>query len=151
MIVMFEKKISNCPQTMQEAYCIFTDPGLSDYAIMGEILDISLDGICMKYLSNKGGGLKNDEFIKVRLLHAGNSDMSTGLIQCRIVCDEPVMDRPSGYIRERRCDLKFDQQKGMPLYSLENFIQRFTINEQDGPPPVNLARMIESRSCSLDG
>ena len=106
------------------AFAAFIKP--NELVNMGQIQDISLGGLCVRYLAtneSQGGhsAIKifgtNDRFIHV------------DRVQCRIVYDHEVPEGSWEQISTRRCGVEFENLTDKHVSLLQEFMDSFSIDE----------------------
>lgn len=148
---MFQERRTNNRFPAREGTCgTFILPKYYSHTLVGQVLDISRGGVCIKYLST-GDGYRINDSVQVDMFCADRPVVGTGLILCRIVYDMRVKDNPNGYLTIRKCGLKFDLLAKTQLYNLECFINTCSMKKEKGMGAVNLGQAMELRSHSLDG
>jgi hypothetical protein len=117
-------------KSKEGAFAAFIRP--DDLMNMGQIQDISMGGLCVRYLStnanNKGCSAIKIFGSKYRSIHLDR-------VQCRIVYDLEVPEGPWEQISTRRSGVEFENLSVEQLSMLQEFIHHFGLGEtQSGNP-----------------
>ncbi|ABK18022.1 PilZ domain-containing protein [Syntrophobacter fumaroxidans] len=102
-----------------------------EFLKLGEILDISLGGLAMRYV---GFGEQPDGPIEVELFGSSGEVVRLGRFPCRIVYDFELADESWGILKVRRCGIQFRELSKQQLAQIQTFIDSFGIREESTPP-----------------
>lgn len=102
-----------------------------DFVKLGEILDISLGGLAMRYV---GFGEQPDGPIEVELFGSSGEVVRLGRFPCTIVYDFELADESWGILKVRRCGIQFRDLSQQQLAQIQAFIDSFGVNEEAAPP-----------------
>jgi len=106
------------------AFAAFLSPG--EFISLGNIIDISMGGLCVRYLSTSGAsptctGMKifgsNGRFIHVEKL------------DCQIVHDTEIPESTLGQLSTRRCGVRFRNLNVRDKAMLQDFIEHFAYED----------------------
>lgn len=148
---MFQERRAEKRFPAREGTCgTFILPKYTYHLLVGQVLDISRGGVCIKYLSN-GDGYKINESVQVNMFCADHPVVGTGGIPCKVAYDRSVKDSPNGRLTIRKCGLKYDLLTRSQLHNLECFINACTRKAEMDKGVMDLSRAMEIRSHSLDG
>lgn len=146
---MFQEKRVNERFLARDGTCgTFTLPRYSYHLLVGQVLDISRGGFCIKYLSN-GDGYRMDESVLVNMFYGDRFINSTRVIPCKVVRDVSVMNSPNGCLSIRKCGLKYYPMTRTQLDDLDRFIDVCSEKMEGKMNPANLSHAIEFGSHSL--
>jgi c-di-GMP-binding flagellar brake protein YcgR len=83
----------------------------------GQIIDISMGGLCVRYLSTKGD---REECSEIKIFGSNARFIHVDRVQCRIVHDQEVPEYCWG-----RCGVEFENLSRRHLSMLQDFIDYF--------------------------
>jgi c-di-GMP-binding flagellar brake protein YcgR len=106
------------------AFAVFIVP--DELVNIGQIQDISMGGLCVRYLSTNED---NQGCSEIRIF--GSNDRFTYLdeVQCRIVYDHKVPGDSWEQISTRRCGVEFENLSVKQQSVLQDFIDYFAFDE----------------------
>lgn len=110
------------------ACATFAKPEEKNSTKVGQILDMSMGGMALKYVSN-GEMNKPDENIFVEIFGITTPFITAGKIRCRIAYDVSLSDAPDNTVKLRRCGLEFQGLSQLQSYNIGHFIETFSRNE----------------------
>ena len=112
------------------AFAAFMRP--NELINMGQIQDISMGGLCVRYLSTQ----ENHEGCSgIKIFGSNDRFIHLDRVQCRIVYDHEVPEGSWEQISTRCCGVEFKNLSVKQLSMLQDFIDHFTFNEtQSGNP-----------------
>ncbi len=88
----------------------------------GQIQDISMGGLCVRYLAANGD---NEERSEITIFGSNNRFIHVRSVQCRIVYDREVPGGSWKEISTRRCGVEFENLFDKDLAMLQDFIDHF--------------------------
>jgi len=97
-------------------------PGLTK---VGQIMDMSMGGIALKYVS-EGEMNRLDERIYVEIFGISAPFITAGKIFCRVVYDIPLTNFSDSAVKLRRCGLEFQGLSQLQSYNIGHFIETFS-------------------------
>ncbi|MGO9530844.1 MAG: PilZ domain-containing protein [Syntrophobacteraceae bacterium] len=100
------------------AFAAFIRP--SGGMTMGQILDISMGGLCVRYFSIEGDKEVRSE---IKIFGSKNRFIHVNKVQCRIVYDQEVPEYSWG-----RCGVEFKNLSVDDLAMLQDFIDHFAFD-----------------------
>ena len=106
------------------AFAAFIKP--DEFLNMGQIQNISMDGLCVRYLStheNHGG------CSAIKIFGSNDRFIHLSSVQCRIVYDREVPEGSWEQISTRCCGVEFENLSVKHLYMLQDFIDHFSFDE----------------------
>ncbi len=119
-----KRKFKRFP-VMEGAFAVFTDPnGLKN---MGRIQNISLGGLCLRYLSlDAGEGERN----AIKIFGSNGRFIHLDKVHCKVVYDQEVPEGSWEQISTRRCGVEFENLSIKHRILLEDFIDCFGIGPE---------------------
>jgi hypothetical protein len=127
-----EKRKSKRFKGKEGAFAAFVGP--NELINMGQIQDISMSGLCTRYLSTNGD---NEGCSEIKIFGSNDRFIHLDKVQCRIVYDREVPGSSWEQISTRRCGVEFENLSVRQLSVLEDFIDYFALDEtQSGNPKV---------------
>lgn len=94
---------------------------------MGQVIDVSLGGVCFQYLATAGS---DEAYSEVKIFGSNGHFIHLERVQCRVVYDREVPDGGSwGKISTRRCGVQFEELSVRNLAILEEFISHFCFDQ----------------------
>jgi hypothetical protein len=115
-----EKRKSKRFKGKDGAFAAFIRP--NELMSMGQIQDISLGGLCVRYLS---GNEDNIGCSEIKIFGSNGRFIHLDRIQCRIVYDHQVLEGSWGEISMRRSGVQFENLSVEHLSVLPDFIDYF--------------------------
>jgi hypothetical protein len=113
------------------AYAAFIRP--DELINMGQILDISMGGLCVQYVSTNEAEKGRSE---IKIFGINNRFIHVGSVQCRIVYDREVPEGSWEQISTRRCGVEFESLSVKHSSMIQDFIDYFASDEtKSGNPP----------------
>jgi hypothetical protein len=106
------------------AFAAFIEP--NEIVNMGQILDISMGGLCFRYLSTKED---NREYSHIKIFGSNHRFIHVDKVNCRIVYDHEVPEGSWEQISTRRCGVEFKNLSVKHLSVLQDFIEYFAADE----------------------
>ncbi len=106
------------------AFAAFIKP--NEFLNMGQILNISMGGLCVRYLStdeNHGG------CSTIKIFGSNGHFIHLDRVQCRIVHDHEVPEGSWKQISTRCCGVEFESPCVKHLSTLQEFIDSFAFDE----------------------
>ena len=97
----------------------------SHKTIVGEIMDISVDGVSFRYIS----GEEPDHGPSELSLVSADHSFYLGSLPIRTVSDLEMAKIPFGSVSTRRRGLKFGKMGHNHKFALEHFIRNYTVSE----------------------
>ena len=93
---------------------------------MGQIQDISMGGLCVRYLSTNN---RNEDYCEIKIFGSNGRFIHLNRVQCRIVYDLELPEGSWEQISTRRCGVEFENLSVRYLSMLREFIDYFASNE----------------------
>jgi hypothetical protein len=106
------------------AFAAFIRP--NELISMGQIQDISLGGLCIRYLSIDGD--KNG-CSEMKIFGSNDRFIHVDRVECRIVYDQEVPECSWEQISTKRCGVEFKNLSVRHLSMLQDFIDHFAFDE----------------------
>ncbi len=91
-----------------------------DFVKLGQILDISLGGLAIRYVTF---GEPTADDVEVELFGSSGPSRQLGKLPCRIVYDYELYDESWGVLQVRRCGLQFGDLSSGQLDQVQSFIE----------------------------
>ncbi len=91
-----------------------------DFVKLGQILDISLGGLSIRYVAF---GKPTTDNVEVELFGSSGPNGQFGKLPCRIVYDFELADESWGVLQVRRCGLQFGDLSSGQLAQVQSFIE----------------------------
>jgi hypothetical protein len=92
----------------------------------GLIQDISMDGLCVQYLSTNGD---EKECSGITIFGSNGHFIHVDRVQCRVVYDQEVPEFSWKQTSTRRCGVEFENLSVKQLTMLQHFIDYFAFDE----------------------
>jgi c-di-GMP-binding flagellar brake protein YcgR len=105
-------------------FAAFTRP--NELIRMGQLQDISLGGLCVRYLAIDGDQVK---FSEVKIFGSNSRFIHVDRIQCNIVYDQEVPEYSWAQISTRRCGVEFKNLSVKHRAMIQDFIDHFASEE----------------------
>ena len=99
---------------------------------VGQIQDISMGGLCVRYLSMKGD---KEGCSEIKIFGSSGRFIHVDRVQCRIVYDQEVSEGFWEQISTRRCGVEFENLSAKHLSILQDFIDHFALDESKSGNP----------------
>jgi hypothetical protein len=93
---------------------------------MGQIQDISLGGLCVRYLSIDGD---QEEYSEVKIFGSNDHFIHVDRIECKIIYDWEIPEYSWAQISTRRCGVEFKNLSVKHLAMIQDFIDHFGLDE----------------------
>jgi len=106
------------------AFAAFIKP--NELVNMGQIQDISMGGLCVRYLATDGS---DGQRSAVKIFGTNDRFIHVDKVQCRIVYDLEVPEGSWEQISTRRCGVEFENLSAKHTSLLQEFIDNFAIDE----------------------
>ncbi len=106
------------------AYAIFTTA--DEGTILGQIMDISLGGAGVRYISTRAVG---KGYSNVKICGTNGGVMHLERVSCKVVYDTELPDICLKTLQTRRCGVEFSQLPEEFKARLEQFIKHYTIGD----------------------
>jgi hypothetical protein len=106
------------------AFAAFIRP--NELVNMGQILDISIGGLCVRYLATDDW---NAGCVAIKIFGSNDRFIHVDRVDCRIVYDQEVPEGSWEQISTRRCGVEFESLSVKNLSILEDFIDHFTFGD----------------------
>jgi hypothetical protein len=106
------------------AFAAFISP--DELINMGQVLDISMGGLCVRYLSTHQDSGENSE---IKIFGSNGRFIHLDRVQCRIVYNHEVPEGSWDRISIRRCGVEFENLSAKHLATLQEFIDYFASDE----------------------
>ena len=106
------------------AFAAFIKP--NEIINMGQIQDISMGGLCFRYLSTRED---NTECSHIKIFGSNHRFIHVDKVDCRIVYDDEVPEGSWEQISTRRCGVEFENLSVKHLSMLQDFIDNFASDE----------------------
>jgi c-di-GMP-binding flagellar brake protein YcgR len=126
---MFEEKRKFKRLKAKEgAFAAFVRP--NELINMGQIEDISLGGLCIRYLT-----INEDKegCSEMKIFGSNERFIHIDKVPCRIVHDQEIPEYSWAQISTRRCGVEFQELSVKQLTMLQDFIDHFASNETQSP------------------
>jgi len=107
------------------ACATFARPEQAGPTKVGQIVDMSMGGMALKYVS-EGEINRSDERIYVEIFGISAPFITAGKISCRVVYDIPLTDSSDSAVKLRRCGLEFQGLSQLQSYNIGHFIETFS-------------------------
>jgi c-di-GMP-binding flagellar brake protein YcgR len=106
------------------AFAAFIKP--NELVNMGQIQDISMGGLCVRYLATDGS---DGQRSAVKIFGTNDRFIHVDKVQCRIVYDLEVPEGSWEQISTRRCGVEFENLSAKHTSLLQEFIDNFAVDE----------------------
>lgn len=110
----------------------FAKPNRVGLPKVGQILDMGMGGMALKYVSGEEATVPDEEIL-VELFGISRPLFTEGTICCRVVYDHPLSDFPDGNLKLRRCGLQFQALSQLQSYNIGRFIEYLSLDEEENP------------------
>ena len=97
-----------------------------EFLNMGQVQDISIGGLCVRYVSKKED---NEGCCEIKIFGSNDRFIQVRRVQCRIVYDREAPECSWKQISTRRCGVAFENLSVEHLSMLEEFIDHFAFDE----------------------
>ena len=104
----------------ERAFAAFIKP--NELMNMGQIQDISMGGLCVRYVSTNEN---NKGCSEIKIFGSNDRFIRLDRVQCRIVYDHEVPKGPWEQISTRRCGVELENLSVEQLSMIEDFIDYF--------------------------
>ena len=125
-----EKRKSKRFKGKDGAFAAFIRP--DELMNMGQIQDICIGGLCVRYLSGNEDNKGNSE---IKIFGSNDRFIHLDKVHCRIVYDHQVPEGSWGEISMRRCGVEFENLSVKHLSMLHDFIDYFAFDETQSCNP----------------
>jgi len=106
------------------AFAAFIRP--NELINMGQIQDISLGGLCVRYLCIDGD---QEKYSEVKIFGSNDRFIHVDRIKCKIVYDQEVPEYSWAQISTRRCGVEFEDLSVKHQSMIQDFIDHFAFEE----------------------
>ena len=106
------------------AFAAFIKP--DEFLNMGQIQDISIGGLCVRYVSTNEDNKRCSE---IKIFGSNGRFIHLDRVQCRIVYDHEVPEGSWKQISTRCCGVEFENLSVEHLSTLQEFMDYFAFNE----------------------
>jgi hypothetical protein len=106
------------------AFAAFMRP--DELVNMGQIQDISLGGLCVRYLSTDGD---REGYSEIKIFGSNGHFIHVDRVQCKVIYDQELPEYSWEQISIRRCGVQFTNLSVMHLAMLQDFIDHFAFEE----------------------
>ena len=106
------------------AFAAFIRP--NELINMGQIQDISMGGLCVRYLSTHEN---HEGYSGIKIFGTNDRFIHLDRVQCRIVYDHDVPEGSWEQISTRRCGVELENLSVKHLSTLQEFIDNFCFHE----------------------
>jgi hypothetical protein len=93
---------------------------------MGQVQDISLGGLCVRYLSIDGD---QEKYSEVKMFGSNDRFIHVDRVECKIVYDQEVPEYSWEQISMRRCGVEFKNLSVKHLSMIQDFMDHFAFDE----------------------
>ncbi len=93
---------------------------------LGQIIDISMGGLCIRYLSTKE---TNAGCSGLKIFGSNGRFIHVDKVQCRIVYDHEIPEGSWEQLSTRRCGVQFEHLTVKHLSMLQDFIDNFAFDD----------------------
>ena len=100
--------------------------GSDDLFNLGQIVDISLGGVCVQYLSTSD---QQAEHYGIKIFGSNGRFIHIQKIGCKIVYDHEIVGSSWQQLRTRRCGVQFEDLTIRQKSLLHDFIDHFTYDD----------------------
>lgn len=108
------------------AVAAFVKPRNRHYTNLGQIVDMNMKGLSLKYLSREEGH-KNGESVVVDIFGINRPLLGAGKVQCRVVNDIPLTDNYVNSLNIRLCNLEFQELSREQEYNIGHFVDTYSV------------------------
>ncbi len=116
----------------QGAVAAFVEPGNRSYTSLGEIVDMNMEGLSLKYLS-KEGGYGDRESVVVDIFGIHRPLLGAGKVLCRVVKDVSLTHHRPDSLNIRLCTLEFQDLSREQAFNISHFVDVYSIHGKNGP------------------
>ncbi len=113
------------------AFAAFLRPG--ELINLGKIIDISMGGLCIRYLSTKPAGEGSSG---LKIFGSNGRFIHVERVQCKIIYDVEIPEGSWEQLSTRRCGVQFENLSIRHKSMLQDFISHFTMEENYAELPV---------------
>jgi len=106
------------------AFAAFIKP--NELVNMGQIQDISMGGLCVRYLATNESDSKRSA---IKIFGTNDRFIHVDRVQCRIVYDHEVPEGSWEQISTRRCGVEFENLSAKHMSLIQEFIDSFAFEE----------------------
>jgi c-di-GMP-binding flagellar brake protein YcgR len=106
------------------AFAAFIRP--NELINMGQIQDISLGGLCVRYLSIDGD---REGYSEIKIFGSNDHFIHVDRVQCKVIYDQELPEYSWEQISMRRCGVQFENLSVMHQARLQDFIDHFAYEE----------------------
>jgi len=106
------------------AFAAFMRP--NELINMGQIQDISMGGLCVRYLSTH---TNHEGCSAIKIFGSNDRFIHLDRVQCRIVYDHEIPEGSWEQISTRRCGVEFENLSLKHLSTLKEFLDTFSFDE----------------------
>ena len=138
-----EKRKFKRPKGKEGAFAAFIKP--NEIVNMGQIQDISMGGLCVRYLAVNED---NEERSEITIFGSNNRFIHLRSVQCRIVYDREVPGSSWKQISTRRCGVEFENLFDKHLSMLQDFIDHFAFDKTRKSKGQVTPRQVKTRKTS---
>ncbi|MHC1727847.1 MAG: hypothetical protein AB9866_17900 [Syntrophobacteraceae bacterium] len=103
------------------AFAAFIRP--NEFINLGKIQDISLNGLCVRYLATKG---VSTEYSGIKIFGSNGRFIHVERVQCKIIYDYEIPEGSWEQLSTRQCGVQFENLSVRSLSMLQDFIENFT-------------------------
>jgi len=115
------------------AVAAFVKPINRHHTNLGQIIDMSMEGLSLKYLSQEGGH-KRGESVVVDIFGINRPLIGTGKVECRVVNDISLTDNYMNSLNIRLCTLEFQKLSREQEYNIGHFVDAYSeAGKRPGP------------------
>lgn len=107
------------------AFAVFLKP--DEFMNLGQVLDISLGGVSVKYLST---AKQEGQCSEIKIFGSNGRFIHVDKLPCHVVYDVEIPEGSWNQISCRRCGVQFDNLNVRHLSMLQDFIDHFTQAEK---------------------
>jgi hypothetical protein len=112
------------------AFAAFMKP--NELINMGQVQNISMSGLCVQYLSTHEN---HGACPAIKIFGSNGRFIHLDRVQCRIVYDQEVPEGSWQQITTKRCGVEFENLSVKHLSTLQDFIDNFAFDENQGENP----------------
>lgn len=106
------------------AFAAFIKP--NELVNMGQIQDISLGGLCVRYLATEN---RDGECSSIKIFGSNDRFIHVDKVKCRVVYEHEIPEGSWEQISTRRCGVEFESLSVKHLAILQEFIDVFAYEE----------------------
>jgi c-di-GMP-binding flagellar brake protein YcgR len=112
------------------AFAAFMKP--NELINMGQVQNISMGGLCVRYLSTHDDNVGRSA---IKIFGSNDRFIHLDRVQCRIVYEHEVPEGSWEQISTRRCGVEFENLSVKHMSQLQEFIDNFAVDENQGENP----------------